>query len=70
MLRAWVDVPLTMGLTAYLLGIETLHEEGIIGGGILDFKVTLSSGGPEDEEIPAVPVIFIQEVTNYNKIDE
>lgn len=63
MLRAWVDVPLSMGLTAYLTGIESLDEEGIIGGGILDFKVTLNSGGPEDEDIPAVAVIFIQDVS-------
>lgn len=66
-LMAWVEVPLSMAMEAYLLEIQPYSEEGYIAGGIIDFQVTLASGGPEDSGFEAVPVIFIQEVNQWHR---
>ncbi|CAL8140913.1 unnamed protein product [Orchesella dallaii] len=67
-LQAWIDVPLSMGLEAVMDNVRSIDEEGYIGGGMIDFKVTLSSGGPDDEEFATVAVVFIQEDAEIDEI--
>lgn len=62
-LLAWVEIPLSMAIEAELSNVRTFKEDGILGGGMMDFHVTMSGGGPESSEDPTVPAIFIQEVT-------
>jgi hypothetical protein len=62
-LLAWVEVPLAMVIQGKLSNVTTFKEEGILGGGRIDFEVTMSGGGWDSAEFPVVPALFIEEVS-------
>jgi hypothetical protein len=49
-------------IDAVLSNVRSFKEDGLLGAGMIDFQVTMSSGGPDSAEVPTVAAIYVQEV--------
>lgn len=62
LLLAWVEVPLSMAIQGRLSNVTTFKEDGILGGGRIDFEVIMAGGGYDSAEEPVAPALWVEEV--------
>jgi len=67
-LLAWVEVPLSMAIEARLSNLTTFKEDGYLGGGRIDFEVTLAAGGYDSADFPVVPALWIEEDAELDEV--
>ncbi len=51
-----------MAIQGKLSNLTTFKEDGILGGGTIDFEVIMAGGGYDSAEELAVPALWIEEV--------
>ncbi|XP_035710470.1 uncharacterized protein LOC110853574 isoform X2 [Folsomia candida] len=67
-LLAWVEVPLSMAITGKLSNVTTFKEDGILGGGRINFEVIMAGGGYDSAEEPVVPALWIEEDGDLDEV--
>lgn len=57
-----------MAITGKLSNVTTFKEDGILGGGRINFEVIMAGGGYDSAEEPVVPALWIEEVSKGHNL--